>query len=193
MAMKNFPSGDISFQLAGPQAVRAAFFTGLGQVHDGDEDAAGDDPALGVLEKVALQVVAHRNEVPPGWLDLEFVFFKIGDERIDLQATFLRANLQNFDSCIGRVDSRDFPAVIRKPESISSRSASKVEGLAGRQLGRGFDEEGRGRGVQVFRGALAKAVAFIPIVNFHGVHRFDIVARLFRGEDFSLMVKRPRI
>src|SRR5689334_21636783 len=110
MAMKNFPAGEISFQLAGPQAVRAVFFTGLSQVNDGDENAAGGDAALGRLEKVALQVVTHRDEVPPGWLDLEFVFFKIGDERIDLQAAFLRANLQNFNGCIGRVDSCDFPA-----------------------------------------------------------------------------------
>jgi hypothetical protein len=30
-------------------------------------------------------------------------------------------------------------------------------------------------------------------VDFHGVHPFDIVARLFRGEGFSSMVRSHRL
>ena len=103
-------------------------------------------------------------------LDPEFVFFEIGDDCVDLQAAFHCAGPQNFDGRRGAVYSCDFPPMFRKPESVLARSAGEVQSFARRPRRRDFHEERRGRGVQIFRGAFAQAVAFIPIVNFHGLH-----------------------
>ena len=50
VAVENFPACEILFESARVQAVRAFYFAWLGDVDDGNEDAAGGDAALGRLE-----------------------------------------------------------------------------------------------------------------------------------------------
>ena len=153
-------------------------FAGLSHVNDGNQDAAGGDATLCRLKKVSLQVVTHRDEVPPGRLDLEFIFFEIGNNRVDLQAAFHSARPQNFDGRLGAVHGGDLPALFRKPECVSARSACEIERLARNEFRRRGHNQRRWRSVQIFRGAFPQAVAFIPIVNFHGSHRFPFVRRV---------------
>jgi len=167
--------------------VRTVFFAWFAEVNDADQDTAWNDAALGRLEKISLQVVTHGDEAPSGRLDLEFTFFEIGDDRVDLQAALLGAGAQNFDCVRRSVHCGDLPGVFRKPDSIAACPASEVQSFAWRmgasmdeespsRVARnesprgGLDEERRWRGFQIFRGPFAEAVAFIPIVNFHGAY-----------------------
>lgn len=185
MAIKNFPPCEIFFQLAGAQSVRPLFFARLVDVNDGNQDAAGRDAALGRLKKISLQVVTDRNESPPSRFDLKFAPFEVGDDCIDLQATFRSAGPQNFDGCVSAVDGSDIPAVFCKPQSVSASAAGKIESLPRNEFRCGGYEERRGLGVQIFRGVFAQAVAFIPIVNFHA----NIV--LFAGNDCKAQWSAP--
>src|SRR5258708_7063496 len=147
MAVKNFPTREILFQLARTQTVRTVLFAGLSHVNDGNQDAAGRDTSLGRLEKISLQVVTNRDEVPLGRLDLEFTFFEIGDDCVDLQAALHGAGPQNFYGRMRAVHSRDLPAVFRKPECISAHPARKVERLAWNEFRRRSRNQRRWRGV----------------------------------------------
>src|SRR5258708_22526739 len=129
MAVKNFPTREILFQLARTQTVRTVLFAGLSHVNDGNQDAAGRDTSLGRLEKISLQVVTNRDEVPLGRLDLEFTFFEIGDDCVDLQAALHGAGPQNFSARIRAVHIPALPTLFPNPQSLSPPPPTKLPPL----------------------------------------------------------------
>ena len=136
--MKNLPAREILFVLAGAQAVRPVCFTRLVDVNDGNQESAGHYAKFGRLEKISLQIVTNRDKVPAGWLDLEFPFFQIGNDCINFHGAFQGATAQNFNGGLCAVHGSNFPAAFRKPQSISARSARKIERLAWRPRRGGF-------------------------------------------------------
>jgi hypothetical protein len=80
--VKNLPSLKIALQLAGPQAMRRRLFTRVRDVNNRNQDSTRDEPLLGSLKEISLQIVADRDEIPTGRLNLIFERFEIRDFRV---------------------------------------------------------------------------------------------------------------
>jgi hypothetical protein len=138
--MENFPTTKVLFQLTGSQTVRAVFLAWFVEVHDGDQDASRRDAALGRLEKIPLQVVKLRDKLPSRRSNVEFVFFQIGDNGVDLQMLIHGSPSQNFDRGSCAIHSGDFPAAFRKPQSVPARSTREIKRPSRFERCRGFNQ-----------------------------------------------------
>lgn len=167
--VQNFPIAKISGEFAGTQAMAGGFFAGFGEVDDCDDDATGNNSVFRGREQVALEVVAHDDEVPGRRRDGKFVFFEIGDEGVDGEMALGGAVAENLKRGRGAIDGGDLPGVVGEPERVTSGSGGEIESAAGRKIRGHRSEQRRGLGVEVRGGVSAAAIAVVPKGNVHRV------------------------
>ncbi len=145
-------------ELAWVQTEARERLAGAGDVDDGQDDAAGDDAAFRGLEEVALEVIAHGDEIPGIAVDDVFVVFEVGDAGIDFGITCGEEG-----DCRGRpVDGGNSPAAIGEPHGVAAGSAGEIQSAPGSDPTGNVDEQRRG-GANV----TLRAIAFLPTVKVH--------------------------
>ena len=156
--MHDFEVAEARGKLAGIQTETRELFAGTGNVHDRRDQTAGYDAAFGGLEKIALEVVAHGDEIPGIGFDCELMLLEIRHARVDRRIV----RLENADGFARSIDSGDAPTTAGQPQSVAPSPASQVEGAAGRQILRDFDQQRRRRA-----GLRALAIVFVPSSEVH--------------------------
>src|SRR2546430_10483464 len=136
--MLDFPIAKKLAQLAGlKQKCRVAgsgFRLAVVQVNRGDDGAASFNACANFGKQIALQIVEDANEIISVGLNLELAKFEVGNERIDSDAGFARALLQNLNRYSRRINSRNVPAVPGKEDCVAARAARKVQRARRRQI-----------------------------------------------------------
>jgi len=130
VVVQNLEIVKIASELAGGKAEGRERFARLGNVDDGEDDAAGNYAAFGRLEEIALEVVAHRDEIPRVGLDDVLSLFEVGDAGVDGGI----ASGEDVNCRAGAVDSGDAPTSGGEPEGVAAGSASEVESASGSEI-----------------------------------------------------------
>ena len=94
------------------------------QVNRGDDGAASFNACANFGKQIALQIVEDANEIISVGLNLELAKFEVGNERIDRDAGFARALLQNLNRYSRRINRRNVPAMLGKKDR--ARSSARV-------------------------------------------------------------------
>src|SRR6202158_854526 len=146
-AVENLPSLEIVLQFARLQAMRRRLFTGLRDMNDRNQGSTRHDSLFCRFKEISLQVVADRDEIPTGRLNLVFGLFEVRDSCAYYDAALGSSTSKNFDSNRRAIHGRDAPPLRRKPKRIVACSAGQVERLARRQLLCSFHQKWRRHGV----------------------------------------------
>src|SRR6267154_200131 len=118
--VENLPSQEIALQLAGPQAMRRRLFFRLRNVNNRNHDSTRDDSLLRGRKEIFLQVVADRDEIPTGSLNLIFELFEVRDCHVHSDATIGSTASQNFDGRRRAIHGRDAPTLFSKPKRVAA-------------------------------------------------------------------------
>src|SRR2546429_8652171 len=136
--MLDFPIAKKLAQLAWfEQKCRVAgsgFRLAVVQVNRGDDGAASFNACANFGKQIALQIVEDANEIISVGLNLELAKFEVGNERIDSDADFARALLQNLNRYSRRINSRNVPVVLGEEDCVASRAAGKVKRASRREM-----------------------------------------------------------
>src|SRR6266446_5915386 len=165
--VENLPSQEIALQLAGPQAMRRRLFIRLRNVNNRNQDSTRDDSLLRRRKEISLQVVADRDEIPTGRLNLIFELFEVRNFHAHSDAATGSSASQNFDGSRRAIHGRDAPTLFSKPKRVAAGSAGQGERPGRRQPLRHFYQEWRRRCFYVLSRSLPRPVALIPTANFH--------------------------
>src|ERR1700681_3546273 len=103
--------------------MRCRLFTRLRDVNDRNQDSTRHDSLLCVLKEISLQVVADRDEIPTGKLNLVFGLFEVRDPRVQNDAALGSSASQDIDGNRRAIHGSDAPTLLRKPERVAARSA----------------------------------------------------------------------
>src|SRR5437763_2368216 len=161
--MLDLPIAKQLAQLAGfEQKCRVAgsgFRLAVAQVNCGDDGAASFNACANFGKQIALQIVEDANEIISVGLDLGLAEFEVGNERIDRDAVFARALLQNLNRYSRRINRRNVPAMLGKEDRVAPRAARKVKRVHRRQISDRITKQ-RSR---FFGRMLAAAITLVPI------------------------------
>src|SRR2546423_5953157 len=129
------------------------------QVNRGNDGAASLHACTNLGKQIALQIVEHANQIISVGLNLELATFEVGNERIDSDAGFARALLQNLNRYSRRINSRNVPAMLGKEDRVAARAARKVKRARRRQISDRITKQ-RSR---CFGRMLTAAITLVPI------------------------------